>query len=429
MRESLLTTRVRLSIGLLGLVVALLAVPDARPAPGIRYGIQDDAWLLGGPGSYPSRIRFLKSLGVDLVRVNVRWNETALRRPRRPTRHTDRAYRWNAADALLNALQDHRIAAVVTLVGTPRWANGGRGPNWAPTNPNTFASFAYAAARRYPQVRHWVIWNEPNKDWSLRPTTAETYVRLLNAAYTAIKRVNPRDQVAGGVTAPRGGSGDVAPVPWIRAMGSLKPRLDAYAHHPYPLTRTETPSRGGCPSCESLTLASLERLREEVTRALGAKPIWLTEYGYQTNPPDRTLGVSQALQARYLAEAARRTFVATRVAMLIQFLIRDERQVSRWQSGLLTARNVPKPSLRAFRMPLVQTRRRGVMVTLWGQIRPGNGPQRYRVRFNAGRGWRWARGTHVTDARGFLTIRLRLPRGARAQVIWRGSLGHALQLQ
>lgn len=421
--------RVRFPFALLLCLAATLATAEpAAPAPGIRYGIQDDAWLLGGPGSYESRLRFLKRLGVDVVRVNIRWNETALRRPVRPMRHTDRAYRWNAADALLNGLQDHGIAAVVTLVGTPRWANGGRGPNWAPANASSFASFAYAAARRYPQVRHWVIWNEPNKNWSLRPTAPATYVRLLNAAYAAIKRVDRRDRVAGGVTAPRGGSGDVGPVAWIRGMRAAGARLDAYAHHPYPLSKGETPFGGGCRACSALTLASLERLLREVGRAFGPKPVWLTEYGYQTNPPDSSLGVSPARQARYVAEAARRAFLAPRVEMLIHFLIRDERDVNRWQSGLFTFRNVAKPSLAAFRMPLAQVARRGPTVTLWGQVRPGTGRQLYRLRFKAGGGWRWLRGTRATDKRGYLLVRLRLPRGATAQLAWRGSLGASLQL-
>jgi hypothetical protein len=46
--------------------------------------------------------------------------------------------------------------------------------------------------------------------------------------------------------------------------------------------------------------------RGYVCRAFGRKRIWLTEYGYQTNPPDGYLGVSAALQARYLADAAYR---------------------------------------------------------------------------------------------------------------------------
>jgi len=418
-----------MTIALFGCIVTSFVTAEvAAASPGIRYGIQDDAWLLGGPGTFESRLRFLRRLGVDVVRINVRWDETARRRPSRPFGHTDRAYRWNAADALLNGLRNHGIEAVVTLIGTPRWANGGRSPNWAPTNPASFASFAYAAAKRYPQVRRWVIWNEPNKNWSLRPTAPETYVRLLNAAYVAIKRVNPRDVVAGGVTAPRGGSGDVEPIAWIRGMRAAGARLDAYAHHPYPLSPGETPWSGGCGDCQSLTLASLNRLLAEVSRAFGPKPVWLTEYGYQTNPPDRALGVSKSLQARYIAEAALRTYRAPRVKMLIHFLIRDERDVNRWQSGLFTFGNVAKPGLRAFRMPLVQVSRRGPMVSLWGQVRPGAGRQLYRVRFKAGRGWRWHRETRVTDERGYLTVRLRLPRGATVQLSWRGSLGASLRL-
>src|SRR5215204_406240 len=97
MRKSFLTMWTRLLIGLLGLTLGLLAVPDAKPSTGIRYGIQDDAWLLGGPGSYASRLSFLKGLGIDVVRVNIRWDDAAVRRPTRATRHTDRADRWGAA--------------------------------------------------------------------------------------------------------------------------------------------------------------------------------------------------------------------------------------------------------------------------------------------------------------------------------------------
>ena len=41
--------------------------------------------------------------------------------------------------------------------------------------------FATAAARRYPWVRYWLIWNEPNKRLWLRPTRPTIYVQhLLN---------------------------------------------------------------------------------------------------------------------------------------------------------------------------------------------------------------------------------------------------------
>ena len=125
---------------------------------------------------------------------------------------------------------------------------------------------------RYPWVNHWLIWNEPNQRRWLRPTSPRTYVAtLLNPAFTAIHRVHPSAKVGGGVTAPRGSTGGVSPVDWIRGMDAAGARLDAYAHNPYPLNRFETPWTGACEHCETITMASLERLLREVSRAFGAR--------------------------------------------------------------------------------------------------------------------------------------------------------------
>jgi hypothetical protein len=407
-------------------VLWLVAIARADASPFIRYGIQDDAWLLGGPGTYEERLSKVEGLGVDVVRVNLRWNEIAARRPSIPSSHLDPAYRWKAADVLLNGLRAHGIAPVVTLLGTPRWANGNRAPRWAPSSPSSFANFARAAATRYPFVRNWVVWNEPNKSWSLRPTRASTYVRLLlNPAYDALKRVNRANVVAGGVTAPRGGTGSVSPLEWIRTMHTARARLDAYAHHPYPLSRSETPFSGGCGRCSTLTMASLDRLLSEVRRAFGRKRIWLTEYGYQTSPADPVLGVSQALQSRYQAEASLRAWLAPRVDMLIHFLVRDEQAVGRWQSGLFTFHDAPKLSAASFRLPLAQLSRR----TLWGQVRPGEGRRPYRLRYSRGGRWHWLGGTRTTGARGMFRVNVVLPRGTAVQVWSEGTAGVALRIR
>jgi hypothetical protein len=373
----------------------------------------------------------VKQLGVDVVRINVRWDEVAPTKPHKQTNHLDPAYRWDAPDVLLLGLRRWRITPVVTLVGTPHWANGGRAPNVAPTNRNPYANFAIAVATRYPWVRRWLIWNEPNKYWQFRPTSARVYTRiLLNPAYAVLKRANRNNLVGGGVTAPRGGSGSVSPVDWIRGMRRSGARFDAYAHHPYPLTRGETPASGGCRACENITMANLERLLTHVERAWGKrKRIWLTEYGYQTNPPDFLLGVSQSLQARYLAEAALRVYRARRVDMLIRFLVRDEEAVGRWQSGLFTFGDAPKLSAAAFALPLAQSSRRRAVVTLWGQVRPGAGRQWFRIRYSAGGRWRWLGGTRYTSPRGYWIVRARLSRGAVVQVSSRGRLGAALAIR
>jgi hypothetical protein len=391
---------------------ALVLAVRAEASPNVRYGVQDDAWLLAGPGTLDERLTKLDALGVELVRVNLRWNAIAPTRPARAGDDADPAYRWAEADALLQGLRAHDIRPVVTLVGTPRWANGGRTPNWAPQSARSFANFAHVAATRYRFVSDWIVWNEPNQDWQLRPTTPRTYVRvLLNPAYAAIKSVDPGDRVAGGATAPRG---DVSYPAWIRGMDRHGARLDAYAHHPHPLKpRLERP------------LAALDALLRNVSRAWGSKRVWLTEFGYQTNPPDNWMGVSQARQAQFIGEAALRAYRAPRVDMLIHFLVRDELELGRWQSGLFDSHGTAKQSAAAFPLPLAQVSRRGSTTTLWGQVRTGAGKQSYRLRIRVDGRWSWT-GYRLTDARGFFAARVTAPRGSAVQLFARGTLGAVL---
>jgi hypothetical protein len=392
------------------LVLAALAAFFALPAvanasPYIRYGVQDDAWLEYGPGTLESRLDQLDALGVDVVRVTLDWRATEPR---------PGVYDWARADLLLNGLRARGIAPLVTLYGSPAWANGGLPENWAPVSTTSFAAFARRTARRFPFVRLWAIWNEPNQRRWLRPTTAATYVKkLLNPAYGAIHAVSPRSQVAGGVTAPRGSAGGVSPVDWVAGMAAAHARLDAYAHNPYPLRPGETPTRGGCDHCDTITMATLPRLLRDVQKAFGTHTrIWLTEYGYQTNPPDRLLGVSYATQAKFMSAAALRAYQAPRVDLLIHYLLQDEPDPARWQSGVYTAAGRAKPALQALRFPLTQLSRTGRRTTLFGQVRPG-GIATYRLlRYDGGR---WVRVGHDrrTTARGYLKRVVNAAPGAR----------------
>ena len=418
-----MSRRIRLLVPIAALLGASLVLVGAgasatKSVRDVKYGFNDDAWLAHGPGTLESRLNELTRLGADVVRFTVRWDAVARKRPVSPRDHGDRAYDWSEADAILRGLRRHGIDAVVTLYGTPGWANGGRSANWAPTSDLSFANFASATARRYPWVQYWTIWNEPNRSTFLRPTTAATYVeKLLNSAYSQLHAVIDAVQVGGGVTAPRAGSSGVAPVPWLRAMASAGAKLDAYAHHPYPgRPQGETPWSPKCANCQTIAMADLERLEAEVRRAFGAKPLWLTEYGYQTNPPDIFLGVSPEVQAKYVASAALRVYRAPAVDMLIFFMVRDDTQPGGWQSGLFTANGLVKPAYAAFRLPLVQTARRGELVGLWGQVRPRSGSQPFRIRLEEEDRATWIGGTRWTDANGTFSITVEAPAGALLRV-------------
>jgi hypothetical protein len=243
--------------------------------------------------------------------------------------------------------------------------------------------------------------------------------RLLNPAVIALHRANPKNVVAGGATSPRATQTALSAIRFMRGMRAAHARFDVYSHHPYPRwfnrRRPETPLQT-LPCTQWLTMASLQCLLKEVSRNFGPKHIWLTEYAYKTNPPDRRRGVSPALQARYLAEANRRVYQAPRVDLLINFLIRDEPVVGRWASGFFTAHEAVKPSFFAFMLPLVEVSRHGVTTTLWGQVRPRSGPQPYLLQ-------RWWRGRWIpqgmvqtTGDRGFFTRVVYGPRGARFRI-------------
>ena len=112
------------------------------------------------------------------------------------------------------------------------------------------------------------------------------------------------DKVACGLTAPRGNNNpgepraSVAPLTFLKAVhaAGLK-HFDAWAHHPYYVQPVRDAERRSRTRPTAVTLGNIQTLIDQVTRYYGKKPIWITEYGYQTNPPDAFFGVSWAKQA------------------------------------------------------------------------------------------------------------------------------------
>jgi hypothetical protein len=407
----------RLGMVLVLALAALALVGPARASSHASFGVQDDAWLLYGPGTLEQRLATLDDLGVGTVRFTLRWDMAAPTRPKHPLSPADPAYRWGPFDSVLDGLHAHGIAAVVTLWGAPRWSNGGAAPNHLPRSG--FGDFAYAASKRYPWVHRWTVWNEPNGRTFAVPVSPSLYVRrLLNPAYVLLHRANRANVVAGGVTSPRGTPSGMSPTAFMLGMHAAHARLDAYAQNPYPGSPRETPFRDPCSWCHTLSLAHLSSARAEVTRLFGrSKQLWLTEYGYQTSPPDRVLGVSPALQARYVGEAALRVWEAQGVTMLIHFLVRDEPTLGGWQSGFFSAHGAAKPSYRAYAVPLAERSRRGDRVVLWGQVRPGSGRRPYVVQRWTGRRWVRVGGTRRTGAGGTFQAVVHLRPGTRVRVV------------
>jgi hypothetical protein len=373
---------VHLRLVVVAAVVAVSAAvaSSASASPRLQLGITDSGAASYGDGSlYPT----LAELHASVLRVHLNWGGrlgVARRMPVDPSDPEDRAYDWRLYDRIVLGAAASGVEVLFTIFGTPPWANGGAPPNRAPRETAALEDFAYAAATRYggryerpdgtllPAVRRWTAWNEPNlriglyAQWRRAGThwiaqSPRDYARICNAVVLGVHATMlAGERVACGVTAPRGNNNphaehpSVAPLVFLRTMAAAGARgFDAYAHHPYNGSIRETPStRPAGPS--SVTLGNIDVLERELARLYGRRvPIWLTEYGYETNPPDRRLGVSLAAQAAYLTQAVAIARRDPQIDLLLWFLLRDEVDPERWQSGLVTAGGVRKPAFAAFR--------------------------------------------------------------------------------
>ncbi len=377
----------KLSIALLTLVLcgfAATAKPEpAAAARGMLVGIYDPNQPLDSPDK---AFQTLKNLRAQIIRVDLNWGGIVAKkkRPEFPSDPADPAYNWDIYDRLLLNAKKNKIQVLFTIYGTPRWANGKKkGLNRAPRQMLFLKQFAFAAAKRYsgtfkrddgtvlPGVRKWLAWNEPNNpiflapQWAkvnarrFVPVAAKNYARMCAAVWSGVHLTHLRGEVvACGATDPRGNNSprsrrpSISPLAFLAALkkyGLRKGNFDAYAHHPYASYPGETPATKPKAKTGVVTLANIGDLTGLLTRLFGNKKLWITEYGYQTRPPDRTFGVTWAKQAKYLTQAYRMARKNPRITMMLWFLIRDEGRLSGWQSGFFTAGGKRKPSYNAFR--------------------------------------------------------------------------------
>ncbi|MDT5010725.1 MAG: polysaccharide biosynthesis protein PslG, partial [Mycobacterium sp.] len=222
-----------------GLVQAMILGALALGPPSAMAEIKS----IWGPLQLPdgrSAFTDYKNLKVDDLQLTIDWADVAANRPTAPRDPGDPAYAWPASvDQAISAADQAGIGISLMVLHTPGWANGGRTRVWAPTKAGAYADFLAAAARRYPTVRRWMIWGEPNRHGQFQPVPRMSpvgprrYALLLDAAYGALKAANRRNIVIGGMTYT---AGDVPPrwwLHWLRLPSGKPPRLDWWGHNPF----------------------------------------------------------------------------------------------------------------------------------------------------------------------------------------------------
>jgi len=354
---------------LLAAGIAALASPTrGTAAQRMPIGFMDDPAFRWSADA-PQELDQAKTAHASIVRTIANWSTIASRRPSRATNPFDPAYRLNDLDELVRNAQSRGIVVMITIWGTPKWANGGRGPTVAPTRAADLTNFARALASRYsgryrdyPYVGRWSIWNEPNLGIFLTPqfdakgkiVSPSIYATLYQAGYRGIMAGNPHALVAIGETSNQGrdhplkGVHDsVAPGTFARLLAQHRGlKFAAYATHPYPTRPNLAPSEQV--RWPNVTLSRLPQFETSIDTWFHRKniPVWITEYGYETKPL-QPFGVTPATQARYLSTVLAKLRADPRVHMFVWFIFRDSAQ-SVWHSGLIGTTGKAKPALRTF---------------------------------------------------------------------------------
>jgi hypothetical protein len=268
-----------------------------------------------------------------------------------------------------------------------------------------------------PRVDLWAVWNEPNLSGWLQPqynrkkqpVSPQVYRGLFLAAYDGlVASGHAKDEILMGDLLPFARSGKtyparVSPIKFLRELACVNSRYHAYrgaaaaargctnyqplpgtgiAYHPY--TLAEGPD-ALTPLADDATINDLTRL----DRALGKlarrfqdhqMPIWITEFGFQTDPPD-PFASPIALVPRFMSESEWLAYHDRRVKSYAQYPLSDDSTSGRglgrfhgFQSGIDSSSNRPKKFVyQAYQTPLFVRLVSRSTVEVFGGVRVANG--------------------------------------------------------
>jgi hypothetical protein len=374
------------------------------------------------------------------------------------------------------------------IIGTPAQARV------APDDPVARAADTGGAL---PRVSFYSLWNEGNEyhflapQWGLAGSkviepAAAIYRSLVDAGYAGlVASGHGGDTILIGETAPKGRSSpgptnSMKPMLFLRAVycvgPSLRPlagdvaaalgcptsdqahqfpaqhpalfRATGWGHHPYSLV---TPPGLRSPDRDVVGFADLARLTTSLRTIFSrygnnpaGLPLYLTEFGYQSRPPD-PFGFPPALQAAFINQSEYQAYANRQVRSYSQFLLVDDPPLTQYprnstlywstfQTGIVGLNGVPKPSYYAFRLPIylpVTRRRAPGGLRVWGCLRPApNGTRQVAaVQFRPrGRGARWREISRLstTNPRNYVDGRVRFTRSGSVRLAWGNPAGGTL---
>jgi hypothetical protein len=360
--------RVRWAAAVFSSLLCLLCVASADSDVGrtIQFGVADDTgkYADGGGADF---FDALSTAGLTLDRMTVTWDPAhPLTITEAPFLDRSIAKATAAGIGVMLAVRPARAGAVGTSIVKARH----------------FASFVALLAKRYPDVKTFVIGNEPNQPRFWQPqfqkgraVSALGYEHMLAASYDALKAVDPTIAVVGGVVSSRGNdaarastNASTSPLRFIAGLGAAyraskrtEPLMDYFGFHPYPRSNRDGVARGL--DWPDAGFANLGRVKQAIWDAFHdtAQPtietgleISIDEVGWQTAIPlasqsaysgyETVPVTSERAQAQVYGQLIARAECDSSIADLLFMPFIDESQLSGFQSGLVRADGTKRPS-------------------------------------------------------------------------------------
>ncbi|MGK2877882.1 MAG: hypothetical protein ACSLFF_04835 [Solirubrobacterales bacterium] len=387
-----------------------------RPAPGLpglAIGV-DDSDLRDAKTSTLALTRS-REVGASYIRVVADWNAVAPNGSTRPAgfdprNPADPLYKWSGIDGQIKRAVSAGFTPFLTLLNAPKWAQDGKPPAsayagggaWKPSAVE-FGNFAHAAAVRYagtysdatsggilPRVSVFQAWNEPNLPLFLAPTSPELYRGLLNSMFDEVKAVQPGATIVTAGLAPVKSSTPAAfPKDFAEQLLCLKPsngwfnkdpncpmpaKFDVLSLHPYSL-RAKPTQRAAVVG--NMFVADVNDLAQMLSAAQtshsvspGGKKLWVTEFAWFTNPPNKSVGDPPDVAAKRAAISLYLLWHAG-VTQITWFALSDDSGAIIKGGGLFYSGGRAKPTYYALRFPFF-VRQKGRKLLIWGKSPVGS---------------------------------------------------------
>jgi hypothetical protein len=430
------------------LALALLPAERAAASASQLTIVQDDKEIVSSTSAHrDQRLAELKALGVDVVKLRIDWRGVApsprsKKKPAGFSGEDSTKYPpgiWTNYDAALRAIVAQGLRPYVLLGGaSPDWGGGKDGRGGRP-DPAEFGRFVQAVGSRYsgtfspsatdplnklPRVDIWSDWNEPDlKGWITpqysngRPASPRIYRKLIYAAHDALAASgHGGDEQLIGELLPFARSGHtdnkIRPLEFLRELACVDGSYHAYkgaaakdrgctdfkplpgtglAHHPYTLSGgpdVGNPNRDDVSIGElGRMVSTLDKLSSRHRLESSRMPIWISEFGFQTNPPDQYAADIKKVPG-FLGEAEWLAYRNPRVSSYSQYpFVDDPVKSGSFQSGIRTSNGKKKKNVYdAFRLPFFVQRRSDKVVEVFGAVRAGSPGQKVTVESRLGGG-------------------------------------------